>query len=171
MALSSTTRQLKIDIIVSRLCLSPVLRFASLEWIGSAVISPTQARSSIPALTPASPVPTPFQSSPDHVHTTFNHLHNLDHPHPDHSSPQSDVICPFCFIGIKQVEGAIKKYNQTHIPAIDPIIRFLPFKLSNETTESPIPISEAVARKFGPERVEGLTNAMRERFRGMGYEM
>ncbi|WWD20053.1 hypothetical protein CI109_104526 [Kwoniella shandongensis] len=81
----------------------------------------------------------------------------------------SDVICPFCPLGVKQLTTAIDKYKSTHPSAPEFNIRFLPYQLDPTLDEKPIQRKDHLARKFGAERVEPMEKAMIERFKTIGW--
>ncbi|KAK8849432.1 hypothetical protein IAR55_004764 [Kwoniella newhampshirensis] len=82
----------------------------------------------------------------------------------------SDVVCPFCPIGTKQLTAAIDQYKSTHPSAPEFNIRFLPYQLDPTMSETPIPRTQYLAKKFGAERVEPINKAMEAKFEAIGLK-
>lgn len=84
---------------------------------------------------------------------------------------QSDVLCPFCLIGTKQLLLAIDQYNADHTSSpLDVDIRLLPYQLNPGMSETPITRAEMYAKKFGAQRAESLKEGMIARFAALGYK-
>ena len=69
----------------------------------------------------------------------------------------SDVVCPWCWIGKRRWERALEQYaGAGHDPAtIEVDLR--PFQLDPDAPQTPVPLPEAYARKFGgPERAAAI---------------
>ena len=65
----------------------------------------------------------------------------------------SDVVCPWCFVGKRHLERALKVYRDRHPDAPAPRARWHPFQLNPALPSSGMPRAEYLARKFGaPER-------------------
>ena len=61
----------------------------------------------------------------------------------------SDVVCPWCFIGKRRLESALKLYRERHPGAAEPEISWHPFQLNPDMPQAGIDRKEYVARKFG----------------------
>jgi len=58
----------------------------------------------------------------------------------------SDVVCPWCYVGEKRLEGALKRR-----PDLDAEILWRPFQLRPEMPEGGLPWREFAVEKFGSE--------------------
>lgn len=78
--------------------------------------------------------------------------------------PRADSICPFCFIGKRRVEEAIRRAKDDKLP-LDFHIRFAPFLLDPTLPASPGDNKrERYTRRFGgAERVQKMEEAMIQR--------
>ncbi|KIR34458.1 hypothetical protein I352_02704 [Cryptococcus deuterogattii MMRL2647] len=79
----------------------------------------------------------------------------------------SDVICPFCLIGVKQLLAAIDKYKITH-PDAEFNIRFLPYELNSSLTEEPVPRKQFYATKFGEEKAAQILSMLPAKYEAVG---
>jgi predicted DsbA family dithiol-disulfide isomerase len=61
----------------------------------------------------------------------------------------SDVVCPWCFIGKRRLEGALELYARTRPDAPAPTMTWRPFQLNPGLPAEGMPRDEYVARKFG----------------------
>lgn len=62
----------------------------------------------------------------------------------------SDIVCPWCFIGKRHLESALRMY-QEHAPDEEqPAVRWLPFQLNPDLPEEGISRKDYIERKFGP---------------------
>ena len=60
----------------------------------------------------------------------------------------SDVVCPWCFIGKRRLEAALKLYRERG--GAEPQVTFHPFELNPDLPREGIARSEYIAKKFGP---------------------
>ena len=61
----------------------------------------------------------------------------------------SDVVCPWCYIGKRQLEIALARW-QARNPALPaPTLRWRPFQLNPEIPAAGIPRGDYLLRKFG----------------------
>ncbi|GFZ50217.1 hypothetical protein JCM24511_07972 [Saitozyma sp. JCM 24511] len=83
----------------------------------------------------------------------------------------SDITCPFCLIGMKQLLAAIDKYRLLH-PAIDlePTIRLLPFQLNPALSEVPQEKGPYLEKKFGKEKAVAIRGMVDDKLRAMGVK-
>lgn len=87
------------------------------------------------------------------------------------ASLQSDVLCPFCYLGVKQLQAATKTYNASHPTApVNLDIKFHAYPLSPDLTDAPRDRAEHMAKKFGAERVKAMEPFWKERFGPYGIE-
>jgi predicted DsbA family dithiol-disulfide isomerase len=61
----------------------------------------------------------------------------------------SDVVCPWCFIGKRRLEGALALYAKERPEAPAPEVTWRPFQLNPGLPAEGIPRDEYIARKFG----------------------
>ena len=59
----------------------------------------------------------------------------------------SDVVCPWCYIGKRRLEGALQKWAQLH-PDVLPQVRWHPFQLNPDLAPSGIDRNTYVLQKF-----------------------
>ena len=65
----------------------------------------------------------------------------------------SDVVCPWCFIGKRRLEAALRELKRER-PEVAPRIRWLPFFLNPDTPEEGEPYRPFLEKKFGgPEQL------------------
>ena len=62
----------------------------------------------------------------------------------------SDVVCPWCFIGKRRLEGALALYAKEHPDAPAPAVIWRPFQLNPDLPPEGMARADYVARKFGP---------------------
>ena len=73
----------------------------------------------------------------------------------------SDVVCPWCYVGKRRLEGALEMLAKEH-PDVVPEVRWHAFQLNPEMQPEGIERSEYVKNKFGDradsiyERVSGV---------------
>ncbi len=68
----------------------------------------------------------------------------------------SDVVCPWCFIGKRRLEDALRRLRAER-PDVAPTIRWLPYFLNPDTPDSGEPYRPFLERKFGgPEKLAQL---------------
>jgi predicted DsbA family dithiol-disulfide isomerase len=61
----------------------------------------------------------------------------------------SDVVCPWCFIGKRRLEGALALYAKANPDAPAPTVTWRPFQLNPGMPDEGMPRAEYVERKFG----------------------
>jgi predicted DsbA family dithiol-disulfide isomerase len=61
----------------------------------------------------------------------------------------SDVVCPWCFIGKRRLEGALARYAAERPDAPAPEVTWRPFQLNPGLPDEGVPRDEYIARKFG----------------------
>jgi predicted DsbA family dithiol-disulfide isomerase len=78
----------------------------------------------------------------------------------------SDVVCPWCYIGKRRLEGALALYAKTHPDAPAPAVTWRPFQLNPGMPDEGMAREEYVRRKFG-----GQSGAVYERVAAVGREV
>jgi len=61
----------------------------------------------------------------------------------------SDVVCPWCFIGKRRLEGALELYRERDPQAPPPQVAYHPFELNPDLPREGIPRADYIAKKFG----------------------
>ena len=68
----------------------------------------------------------------------------------------SDVVCPWCFIGKRNLERALETWRAKH-PDESPTVRWHPFQLNPQLPASGVPRKQYLENKFGgPERAKEI---------------
>jgi predicted DsbA family dithiol-disulfide isomerase len=81
----------------------------------------------------------------------------------------SDVVCPWCLIGLLSLEEAVSRLQGV----VTASIAFHPFELNPDMGPQGQLISEHVAQKYGsnPDQIRGAGEAIRARAAALGFEM
>lgn len=61
----------------------------------------------------------------------------------------SDVVCPWCYIGKRRLEGALEQWAAAHPDAPAPKVQWRPFQLNPTLPDNGMSRREYVKRKFG----------------------
>jgi len=64
----------------------------------------------------------------------------------------SDVVCPWCYIGKRQIEAALALYAQQHPGADQPRVTWRPFQLNPQLPAEGMSRQDYVVQKFGAAR-------------------
>ncbi|KAJ7764579.1 thioredoxin-like protein [Mycena maculata] len=82
----------------------------------------------------------------------------------------SDSICPFCYLGYKQITLAIQQAQKENLP-LEFQLRFKPFLLDPSLAlDKPVNKRERLSSKFGASRVEGIERQMIARGKEVGIQ-
>ena len=68
----------------------------------------------------------------------------------------SDVVCPWCYIGKRQIEAALALYARQHPDADKPSISWRPFQLNPQLPAEGMSREDYVVRKFGAARAKDI---------------
>ena len=68
----------------------------------------------------------------------------------------SDVVCPWCYVGKRQIEAALALYAQQHPGAEAPRISWRPFQLNPQLPVEGMSRQEYVLQKFGAARAKDV---------------
>jgi predicted DsbA family dithiol-disulfide isomerase len=80
----------------------------------------------------------------------------------------SDVVCPWCYIGKRQLEAAIERMPESERP----VVRWHPFQLNPDLPAEGIGRRSYLEQKFGgPERAAQIYERVRAAGRGAGLEL
>lgn len=61
----------------------------------------------------------------------------------------SDVVCPWCYVGKRQLDAALAQWRQQPSHRAPPVLRWLPFQLNPDMPAQGMPRSDYLERKFG----------------------
>lgn len=82
----------------------------------------------------------------------------------------SDVVCPWCFIGLRRLEQAIGLVREAH-PDFRYVVRWWPFFLNPDTPPAGEPYLPFLVRKFGGrDRVESIWQRIRDAGAPLGID-
>ncbi|MDX2156383.1 MAG: DsbA family oxidoreductase [Hyphomicrobiaceae bacterium] len=90
--------------------------------------------------------------------------HDTSAATPFHVTIYSDVICPWCYVGIRRFGAALEAPGMPEPVAI----AWRPFELNPDMPEEGMERSAYRARKFGPDKAAALDDQMRETGREAG---
>jgi predicted DsbA family dithiol-disulfide isomerase len=68
----------------------------------------------------------------------------------------SDVVCPWCYIGKRQIEAALAMYAQQHPGADTPGVSWRPFQLNPQLPAEGMSRQDYVVQKFGAARSKDI---------------
>ena len=83
----------------------------------------------------------------------------------------SDVVCPWCFVGKRQLEEALRRWAAAHPGAPAPEVRWLPFQLNPDMPPEGIDRREYLQRKFGRGDPAAIYNRVREAAAAAGLDL
>lgn len=91
------------------------------------------------------------------------------HPQPLRIDFVSDVMCPWCVIGLKSLETALER--TTHL--VTPSLYFQPFELNPDMPDEGENTAEHIARKYGanPTRAAASRSALRDAAAAHGFQI
>ncbi|MFT3800534.1 MAG: DsbA family oxidoreductase [Burkholderiaceae bacterium] len=78
-----------------------------------------------------------------------------------HIDVVSDVVCPWCYIGKRQLDRAIGVWQDTHPDAPPVQVRWFPFQLNPDMDPAGVDRHDYLARKFGHADVDRLYDNVR----------
>ena len=77
----------------------------------------------------------------------------------------SDVVCPWCYVGKKQLERALTKR-----PQLQTEIRWFPYQLHPEAPAEGYPYRETIERKYGRQMIDGMFARLAAAGKSVGIE-
>jgi len=85
-----------------------------------------------------------------------------------HLSIYSDVICPWCYVGHKEVNRAVDRVTK-EVPGVRFLIEFLPFRLDPSLADDkPVDKQTRYIAKFGQTRLDSILKMLKERGKALG---
>ncbi len=83
----------------------------------------------------------------------------------------SDVVCPWCFIGKRHLEVALRQFHQESPEASTPEVRWLAYQLNPHLPREGIPRKSYLEEKFGgPERAREIYARVSQAGKGAGID-
>ncbi|MEN9773802.1 MAG: hypothetical protein RL322_872 [Pseudomonadota bacterium] len=82
----------------------------------------------------------------------------------------SDVVCPWCFVGKRQLEEAVMRFRESY-PAASIAIRWHPFQLNPDLPPEGVARSDYLRRKFGTDDTRGLYQRVRQAAQAVQLEL
>ncbi|BEJ11515.1 hypothetical protein CspHIS471_0109370 [Cutaneotrichosporon sp. HIS471] len=82
----------------------------------------------------------------------------------------SDFLCPFCLLGVRQLELAIEKYREREPEPFNVEICMRPFQLNGLISEVPMQRCEYGEKKFGAERWQCVCDSLTAKFKSVGVD-
>lgn len=61
----------------------------------------------------------------------------------------SDVVCPWCYVGKRQLEAALARWRAVHADAPEPVVRWHPFQLNPDLPDEGMNRADYLREKFG----------------------
>lgn len=61
----------------------------------------------------------------------------------------SDVVCPWCYVGKRQLEAALARWRAAHPDAAEPTVRWHPFQLNPDLPDEGMNRADYLREKFG----------------------
>jgi predicted DsbA family dithiol-disulfide isomerase len=83
----------------------------------------------------------------------------------------SDVVCPWCYIGKRQLDAAVLRWRQGSPDSAAPEIRWRPFQLNPGMPAQGISRSDYLVQKFGSPDGGGRFDAVRAAARAAGLDL
>lgn len=82
----------------------------------------------------------------------------------------SDVVCPWCYVGKRQLEAALARWREAHPGTPDPQVRWHPFQLNPDLPEEGMARADYLARKFGTPDPGAIYQRVSAAARAVGLE-
>ena len=78
----------------------------------------------------------------------------------------SDVVCPWCYVGLRRLEQALHMFQQRHPHSEPPLVRWHPFQLNPDLDPQGMTRQDYVKAKFGDR-----AGAIYDRVKGVGVSV
>jgi predicted DsbA family dithiol-disulfide isomerase len=75
----------------------------------------------------------------------------MNKPAPLDLAVVTDIVCPWCHIGVHQLRQALAQWQAQHPQAPAPRLRWLPFQLNPDMPAAGMPRADYLRAKFGPD--------------------
>ncbi len=82
----------------------------------------------------------------------------------------SDVVCPWCYIGKRQLEAALERWRAEHPAAPAPVVRWHPFQLNPDFPAEGMARADYLRRKFGTPDAGAIYERVSAAARTVGLE-
>lgn len=83
----------------------------------------------------------------------------------------SDVVCPWCFVGKRQLEQALERFRQGHPDLPEPVVRWHPFQLNPDLPHEGIARDAYLSAKFGNADTSAIYDRVRQAAQAVGLEL
>ncbi len=83
----------------------------------------------------------------------------------------SDVVCPWCLIGKRQLDQALAQWQLNHPNAQAPIVRWHPFQLNPQVPRAGMDRGDYMERKFGQRDGSKIYDQVRQAAKQVGLEL
>ncbi|MFP5405713.1 MAG: DsbA family oxidoreductase [Gammaproteobacteria bacterium] len=82
----------------------------------------------------------------------------------------SDVVCPWCYVGKRQLEAALHRWVAAHPGLPEPLVRWHPFQLNPDLPEAGIDRADYLRTKFGAADPSAIYQRVSAAAREVGLE-
>jgi predicted DsbA family dithiol-disulfide isomerase len=82
----------------------------------------------------------------------------------------SDVVCPWCYVGKRQLESALHRWTSLHGDAPAPVVRWWPFQLNPDLPQAGVERSEYLRAKFGQADPAAIYQRVADAARAVGLK-
>lgn len=82
----------------------------------------------------------------------------------------SDIVCPWCYVGKRQLEQALARWRETHPEAPEVVVRWHPFQLNPDLPEEGVARADYLQRKFGSPDPGAIYQRVAAAARAVGLE-
>ena len=82
----------------------------------------------------------------------------------------SDVVCPWCYVGKRQLESALERWRSANPGAPEPVVRWHPFQLNPGLPDDGIGRDDYLRTKFGASDPAAIYQRVEAAARAVGLE-
>lgn len=83
----------------------------------------------------------------------------------------TDIVCPWCHIGLHQMHQALRQWQQQHPQAPAPRLRWLPFQLNPDMPAAGMARADYLRGKFGPDGMAQVHQRLNAAAQAQGVPM
>ncbi len=83
----------------------------------------------------------------------------------------SDVVCPWCYIGKRQLETALTQWRAAHPDSATPVVRWHPFQLNPDLPVDGVPREQYLRAKFGSSDTGAIYDRVRQAAGAVGLAL